>query len=146
MRGDAHLVTRFGKEVEVLWAALFGARFIAPGAQEKRAWHIVVREGQECVELALKGLLRAIGLEPPKLHDIGPFLLKHRERILRGHARLDLEKLARISHWLRRERERSFDGDVDFIPEGQYTREVAERAISDTIFAVEQAESALRTG
>jgi HEPN domain-containing protein len=30
----------------------------------------VVREAQELVELALKGMLRAIGIEPPKLHDV----------------------------------------------------------------------------
>ena len=28
----------------------------------------VVREAQELVELALKGVLRAIGIEPPKLY------------------------------------------------------------------------------
>jgi len=31
----------------------------------------VVREAQELVELALKGVLRAIGVEPPKFHDVG---------------------------------------------------------------------------
>ena len=38
----------------------------------------VVREAQETVELALKGMLRAVGVEPPKQHDVGglrvPFL------------------------------------------------------------------------
>lgn len=112
-------------------------------AHEKRAWYIVVREAQECVELALKGLLRAIGLEPPKLHDIGPFLLKHRERIARVDATLDLERLARISDWLQRERERAFDGDVEFIPQQHYTQDQAQQAIADAIHCVEQAEAAL---
>src|SRR3989441_13367033 len=31
----------------------------------------VVREAQELVELALKGMLRAVGVEPPKFHDVG---------------------------------------------------------------------------
>ena len=36
----------------------------------------VVREAQELVELALKGVLRAIGVEPPKFHDVGGLLLE----------------------------------------------------------------------
>ena len=40
----------------------------------------VVREAQEPVELALKGMLRAIGIEPPKLHDVGGLLVQHRDR------------------------------------------------------------------
>jgi hypothetical protein len=31
----------------------------------------VVREAQEPVELALKGILREIGIDPPKQHDVG---------------------------------------------------------------------------
>lgn len=29
----------------------------------------VVREAQELVELALKGILRAVGIDPPKVHE-----------------------------------------------------------------------------
>src|SRR5207249_3245776 len=38
----------------------------------------VVREAQELVELALKGMLRAVGVEPPKFHDVGRLLVEHR--------------------------------------------------------------------
>jgi HEPN domain-containing protein len=34
----------------------------------------VVREAQEIVELALKGMLRQIGIEPPKWHDVGQLI------------------------------------------------------------------------
>lgn len=37
----------------------------------KGAYSDVVREAQELVELALKGMLRSIGIEPPKVHDVG---------------------------------------------------------------------------
>ena len=37
----------------------------------------VVREAQELVELALKGMLRAVGVEPPKIHDVGRLLIEH---------------------------------------------------------------------
>ena len=41
------------------------------------------------------------------------------------------------------ERERSFYGDVDFIPQEQYTEEQARQALADAAFSVEQAEAAL---
>jgi len=31
----------------------------------------VVEEAQEIVELSLKGMLRFVGIEPPKFHDVG---------------------------------------------------------------------------
>jgi HEPN domain-containing protein len=37
----------------------------------------VIRKAQEAVELALKGMLRAVGGEPPKIHDVGGLLLEH---------------------------------------------------------------------
>lgn len=70
----------------------------------KGAYSDVVREAQELVELALKGMLRAIGIEPPKLHDVGSLLLEHRERFsIDVQARLT--DLADISRRLRKERE-----------------------------------------
>jgi len=30
----------------------------------------VIREAQEIVELSLKGMLRYVGIEPPKYHDV----------------------------------------------------------------------------
>lgn len=35
---------------------------------EEAAYSDVVREAQEIVELALKGILRQVGIEPPKQH------------------------------------------------------------------------------
>jgi HEPN domain-containing protein len=67
----------------------------------------VVREAQELVELALKAMLRAGGVEPPKFHDVGNLLLEHRARFTRGVAdRLD--RAAEISRRLRRDRELAF--------------------------------------
>jgi hypothetical protein len=63
-------------------------------------------------------------------------LLEYAER-LPGIPVEDLQRLASISHWLRKEREFSFYGDVDFIPTGQYTREDALRAKDDAQFVVE---------
>jgi len=47
---------------------------------EEEAYSDVVREAQEIVELSLKGILRAIGVEPPKWHDVGSLVLEDREK------------------------------------------------------------------
>ncbi len=36
---------------------------------KKEAYSDVIREAQECVELALKAMLRYVGVEPPKIHE-----------------------------------------------------------------------------
>jgi HEPN domain-containing protein len=36
-----------------------------------------VRESQELVELALKGMLRLVGIDPPKIHDVGAMLQQY---------------------------------------------------------------------
>ncbi len=44
-------------------------------------WSDVVREAQEIVELCLKGMLRAIGIDPPRQHDVGWALEGARETV-----------------------------------------------------------------
>jgi HEPN domain-containing protein len=94
---------------------------------EKEAYSDVVREAQEIVELALKGMLRAIGIEPPKLHDVGGLLHEHRERFTTEIAD-EVDDLALISMELRKERELAFYGDVDFIPTDEYSLADADKA------------------
>ena len=102
--------------------------------KEEQAWSDVVREAQELVELALKGMLREVAIDPPKWHDVGPILTEQAQRFPEATRAL-LPELARISHWLRKERECSFSGDVDFIPAEQYSAEDADRAITDALYA-----------
>ncbi|HEY8487357.1 MAG TPA: HEPN domain-containing protein [Limnochordales bacterium] len=109
---------------------------------EEQAYSDVVREAQEVVELALKAVLQYMGVDPPKWHDVGPVMLQLRERLPQS-LQPDVERMAAISRWLRKEREFSFDGDVDFIPTEQYTREDAARALSDARFVVERVSAAL---
>lgn len=94
---------------------------------DAESWADVVRESQEIVELALKGLLRAYGIEPPRLHDVSALLLEERER-MPAPLRSELGKLAAISRDLRRDRELSFYGAEDLTPGSFYSREDAERA------------------
>ena len=97
---------------------------------KEEAFSDVIREAQEIVELALKGMLRQVGVEPPKWHDVGSALIEFSDRLPEAVAK-DVERLARISAWLRKEREFSFYGDIDFIPTEEYSVEDARRAIQD---------------
>lgn len=94
------------------------------------SWADVVRESQEIVELALKGFLRAHGVDPPRIHDVSDVLLAERARFpeaIQG----DLEDLAAISRNLRRDRELAFYGAEDLTPSGFYTRADGDRARND---------------
>jgi HEPN domain-containing protein len=94
---------------------------------DRESWADVVRESQEAVELALKGLLRAHGVEPPRIHDVSEVLLAERLRFA-DSLQKELKDLASISRELRRDRELAFYGAEDLTPSGFYSRSDAERA------------------
>ena len=93
----------------------------------RESWADVVRESQEAVELALKGLLRANGVEPPRIHDVSEVLLAEKGRFP-DNLQEKLDDLASISRELRRDRELAFYGAEDLTPSGFYSRSDAERA------------------
>jgi hypothetical protein len=99
------------------------------------AFSDVIREAQEIVELAMKGMLRHVGVEPPKWHDVGGLMRDHRHRFP-DLSDPDVERLVRASAWLRKEREFAFYGDIDFIPTEQYGEGDAQRAVDDAAFVV----------
>jgi HEPN domain-containing protein len=115
---------------------------VLPVLLNEAAYSDVVREAQEIVELALKGMLRQVGIEPPKWHDVGGLLVEYRGRFP-GRVQPDLQRLAEISAWLRKEREFSFYGDIDFIPTEEYAESDALRAAGDAQFVVSAAESVI---
>lgn len=86
---------------------------------ESQSWADVVRESQEIVELSLKGLLRAFGVEPPRIHDVADVLLAERARLPRELAPV-LEQLAAVSRALRRDCELAFYGAEDLTPSTFY--------------------------
>lgn len=96
----------------------------------------VVREAQELVELALKALLRHAGIEPPKWHDVGSTVREFHGRFPSLTAD-ELTRLVTVSTWLRKEREASLYGDIDFIPTEQYGVPAATRALADATFVLE---------
>jgi HEPN domain-containing protein len=104
---------------------------------DAESWADVVRESQEIVELALKGLLRACGVEPPRSHDVSEVLLQERAR-LPAELHPVVEELAEASRQLRRDRELAFYGAPDLTPSGFYTRADAEQARGSARMVVER--------
>ena len=111
---------------------------------EAESWADVVRESQEVVELALKGLLRAVGIDPPRVHDVADVLEAERSRLpaaLSG----DLDRLAAASRGLRRDRELAFLGAEDVIPSDFYREPDADEARDDARFVVQRIRLLLET-
>jgi HEPN domain-containing protein len=100
------------------------------------SWADVVRESQEIVELTLKGLLRACGVSPPRVHDVSDVLLAESARLPRELAP-HVERMVSVSRRLRRDRELAFYGAEDLTPSGFYTVEDARAARTDAEALVE---------
>jgi HEPN domain-containing protein len=109
---------------------------------EEQDYSDVVREAQEIVELALKGILRQMGIEPPKQHDVGDLLRQYASRLPKDLQSM-VDGVARDSKWLRKERELTFYGDTDFVPTEEYTLEDATRAQEAAARAVEMAQKVI---
>ena len=109
---------------------------------EAESWADTVRESQEIVELALKGLLRACGIAPPRLHDVSDVLFAEQDRLPREIvARLDW--LASVSRRLRRDRELAFYGAEDLTPGSFYNVGDATAARADAQIVVALATAAV---
>ncbi len=103
---------------------------------EERMWADVVRECQEVVELALKGLLRHHDIDVPRVHDVSEVLAENSARFPRL-VQEALDELTEISQELRRDRELAFYGSEDITPHSFYkekharvARERAGRVVS----------------
>jgi len=109
----------------------------------EKAYSDVIREAQEVVELSLKGMLREIGVEPPKWHDVGPLIVEFRKKFPKEVSK-SARRLASISKRLRKEREFAFYGEVDFIPTEEYDLKDAKEAIQDAEFVVKMAKLVIK--
>ena len=75
----------------------------------------------------MKAVLRAHGVDPPRLHDVSDVLIAERDR-LPAAVTSELDTLVRISRSLRRDRELAFYGAEDLIPSGFYSKDDATKA------------------
>lgn len=103
---------------------------IAEEALREGALAYCIRQSQEAVELLLKASLRLVGIEPPKMHDVGPVLVQFADRFPEWF-RESIPELAAVSRWLRREREPSMYGDEELgiPPTKLYTEPYARKAL-----------------
>ncbi len=101
----------------------------------EKSYSDVIRESQQITELILKGILRSIGIEPPKIHDVGKILVQNKN-LLSIKMRSGVNKIAKYSFELRKNRELSFYGAYDVDPWEDYSLEDAKEALSwvDEIF------------
>lgn len=89
----------------------------------------VVREAQELIELAMKGMLRWAGIDPPRWHDVGAVLFEHRDRLPLALTSM-LDDLVKVSARLRKEREMAFYGEIDLVPGKSYDVDDARAALA----------------
>ncbi|MFQ5882982.1 MAG: HEPN domain-containing protein [Candidatus Methylomirabilales bacterium] len=97
----------------------------------KGEYHIAIRRSQECCELALKALLRFLGIEYPKVHDVGMVV----DQALAEKLKTDLSirtRIKEISRRLAEEREPAFYGSAGGeAPRGLFTADTAKHGVSD---------------
>lgn len=99
-------------------------------AYERKSWNIVVRRAQEVIELSLKGLLKMMGVEYPKEHDVGDvFERACQEKGIKVEIET-LDRIKRTSSLLARERAPAFYMDRLYGPEqAKEAREGAEHVL-----------------
>lgn len=101
-------------------------------AFNKEMYHRTIRRTQESVELSLKSVLRLLGMEYPREHDVSDVLVEITHmRELPDWFKLELETISLASKRLAGERGPAFYGDENaFIPPRElYSKEDAEKAI-----------------
>lgn len=108
---------------------------ILPAYIAKEGYSDAIREAQEIVELATKAMLRMVGIDPPKWHDVSALIAEHSARFPDA-VRPEIPELVILSQRLRREREIAMYGDIDMIPTNLYSKADAEKALSDAALSV----------
>lgn len=89
---------------------------------------MVVRRAQEVVELLLKGALKTLGIEYPKIHDVGRIFEQTIRNKMKTFDEEVIKRISRISSRLAEDRGPSFYGEKIF------KREEAEEAYEDAKF------------
>ncbi len=88
-----------------------------------------VRLSQECVELSLKAVLKSVGIEYPKVHEVS-FVLEEIEERFPSWFRTEIGYMAESSRLLFKKREPSLYGDEEALlpPNGVMSEEDARDA------------------
>lgn len=102
----------------------------AKNALKDKDYNLVIRRCQESIEIILKGFLKFIGVDYPKVHHVGDVF---REKIKEKRIKIDdkiLDKIENTSFWLSKARESAF------YFEKFYKKQDANRALKDIEFVV----------
>ena len=94
--------------------------------------NLVVRRAQEVVELTLKGALKFLGVEYPKVHDVGKIFEQTLKKKVSDFDQETIGKIIRISARLAEDRGPSFYG------EKRFDREEAAEAYSNAKFVYDE--------
>lgn len=78
------------------------------GAFESNDYNLTVRRAQEVVELTLKGILKILGIDYPKVHDVGILFVEEIKKKIPNLSEELLDKIVEISAWLGETRAPSF--------------------------------------
>lgn len=112
---------------------------ILPEFQKRKAYSDVIREGQEALELGIKGMLRSLGIEPSFSHDPGKELHAVLNRLPGKLSKIGPD-LVQWSKQLRRQRELAYYGAADFIPTEEFNLQDG----ADVISFLQKAAEALK--
>lgn len=109
-------------------------------AYSDKSYPDVVRYSQECVELSLKAVLRAVGVEYPKEHDMSRILRAVRDRFPEWFRR-EIDKLGEVSRDLADKRAPSLYGieSSGKAPSDIFDKDDAENALSDAKYVLNAA-------
>ena len=102
------------------------------GALNEGDFNLAVRRAQEAVELCLKGALKILGVEYPRVHDVAPLFS---ERVHQKSPTVDVDVLQRIesaSLWLSQARAPAF------YFEREYGRAEARQALEEAEFVLSE--------
>ena len=87
-----------------------GERLLAgEAAMARGSYPEVVRYSQEATELSLKAVLRSVGIEYPKVHDVGEILVLYKDRF-EGWFAKEVERMAVFSAEMMRKRSAALYG------------------------------------
>lgn len=107
------------------------------GAFKACDYNMTVRRAQEVVELTLKGVLEILGVDYPKIHDVGRLFAEHAIKKAFPVEDKILERIREISFWLAEARAPSF------YLERYYSEGDARKAFEDANFVYKEIKSAL---
>jgi HEPN domain-containing protein len=100
-------------------------------AIENEDWNLAVRRAQEIVELSLKGALKFLGVDYPKVHDVGYVFIKEAKNKGMQLSEDNFMKIQEASKWLTEARAPAF------YAEKNYSKDDALRAYEDAVFVIQ---------